>query len=175
MLIWVVIVPLRGIWIPLPARKPRFRRCSSVVDVYPLHHNALEPALPSSAFRQSFLATSIIEREQLPNDVRSTLAGVLSGDLRRQQLLFQAMIDTWPRLQKALIRCGLGRASRSQRATAYRTRSRLDPSKVRVSSKRSEPGGRDSNARTPSPTTPAPIMKCSSSTKPAARRSFQRT
>jgi phage gp29-like protein len=44
----------------------------------------------------------LIEREQLPTDVRSTLAGALTGDLRRQQLLFQAMIDTWPRLQKAL-------------------------------------------------------------------------
>ena len=44
----------------------------------------------------------LIEREQLPGDVRTTLAGALTGDLRRQQLLFQAMIDTWPRLQKAL-------------------------------------------------------------------------
>lgn len=44
----------------------------------------------------------LIEREQLPADVRYTLAGALSGDLRRQQLLFQAMVDTWPRLQKAL-------------------------------------------------------------------------
>lgn len=42
----------------------------------------------------------LIEREQLPGDVRDTLAGALSGDLRRQQLLFQAMLDTWPRLQK---------------------------------------------------------------------------
>ncbi|MEM9235200.1 MAG: DUF935 family protein [Verrucomicrobiota bacterium] len=44
----------------------------------------------------------LIEREQLPTDVRTTLAGSLTGDLQRQQLLFQAMIDTWPRLQKAL-------------------------------------------------------------------------
>ncbi len=44
----------------------------------------------------------LIEREQLPNDVRYTLAGALTGDLRRQQLLFQAMVDTWPRLQKCL-------------------------------------------------------------------------
>ena len=43
-----------------------------------------------------------IEREQLPADVRQTLAGALAGDLRLQQLLFQAMVDTWPRLQKAL-------------------------------------------------------------------------
>ena len=50
----------------------------------------------------------------------------------------------------------------SQRSTAYRTRSRLEPSKVRVSSRRSEPGGRTSNARTPSPTTPGPIMRWSS-------------
>lgn len=44
----------------------------------------------------------LIEREQLPGDVRDTLAGELTGDLRRQQLLFQAMLDTWPRLQKNL-------------------------------------------------------------------------
>jgi len=44
----------------------------------------------------------LIEREQLPSDVRDTLAGALMGDMRRQQLLFQAMIDTWPRLQKNL-------------------------------------------------------------------------
>ena len=44
----------------------------------------------------------LIEREQLPGDVRDTLAGALTGDIRRQQLLFQAMIDTWPRLQKNL-------------------------------------------------------------------------
>lgn len=44
----------------------------------------------------------LIQREQLPDDVRYTLAGALTGDLQRQQLLFQAMIDTWPRLQKAL-------------------------------------------------------------------------
>lgn len=44
----------------------------------------------------------LIEREQLPGDVRDTLVGALTGDIRRQQLLFQAMIDTWPRLQKNL-------------------------------------------------------------------------
>ena len=44
----------------------------------------------------------LFEREQLPGDVRQSLAGALTGDLRAQQLLFQAMIDTWPRLQKAL-------------------------------------------------------------------------
>ena len=35
----------------------------------------------------------LIERWQLPGDVRDTLAGVFSGDLRRQQWLFQAMLD----------------------------------------------------------------------------------
>ena len=40
----------------------------------------------------------LIEREQLPGDVRNTLAGALTGDIRRQQQLFQAMIDICPRL-----------------------------------------------------------------------------
>lgn len=44
----------------------------------------------------------LIECEQLPQDVRGTLSGALGGDLRRQQLLFQAMVDTWPRLQKCI-------------------------------------------------------------------------
>ena len=52
-------MPLSGTWIPIPARKHRFRRCSSVVGVYPLHRHALDPALPSSAFRQSLLAIDL--------------------------------------------------------------------------------------------------------------------
>ena len=42
------------------------------------------------------------EREQLPGDVRSTLAAALNGDLHLQHLLFTAMLDTWPKLQKAI-------------------------------------------------------------------------
>lgn len=42
------------------------------------------------------------EREQLPGDVKSTLAAALNGDLHLQSLLFTAMIDTWPKLQKNL-------------------------------------------------------------------------
>lgn len=40
------------------------------------------------------------EREQLPGDVKSTLAAALNGDLHLQSLLFSAMLDTWPKLQK---------------------------------------------------------------------------
>jgi phage gp29-like protein len=42
------------------------------------------------------------DREQLPGDVKSTLAAALNGDLHYQSMLFIAMIDSWPRLQKAL-------------------------------------------------------------------------
>jgi phage gp29-like protein/DNA topoisomerase IB len=42
------------------------------------------------------------EREQLPGDVKGTLASALNGDLHYQHLLFHAMIDSWPRLQKNL-------------------------------------------------------------------------
>lgn len=42
------------------------------------------------------------EREQLPGDVKSTLAAALNGDLYFQHLLFNAMLDTWPKLQKAI-------------------------------------------------------------------------
>ena len=59
----------------------------------------LDPIVAPKAKDRLF---ELIEREQLPGDVRDTLAGALMGDMRRQQLLFQAMIDTWPRLQKNL-------------------------------------------------------------------------
>lgn len=42
------------------------------------------------------------EREQLPSEVKSTLAAALAGDLHYQALLFSAMLDTWPKLQKAI-------------------------------------------------------------------------
>lgn len=42
------------------------------------------------------------EREQTPGDVRSTLASALNGDLHYQHQLFTAMLDTWPKLQKAI-------------------------------------------------------------------------
>lgn len=42
------------------------------------------------------------EREQLPGDVRSTLSAALNGDVHFQHLLFTAMLDTWPKLQKAI-------------------------------------------------------------------------
>lgn len=40
------------------------------------------------------------ERDQLPGEVKNTLAASLNGDLRLQSLLFDAMLDTWPKLQK---------------------------------------------------------------------------
>lgn len=42
------------------------------------------------------------EREQGPADVRSSLSGAMNGDIRLQHLLFSAMLDTWPKLQKAI-------------------------------------------------------------------------
>jgi phage gp29-like protein len=46
------------------------------------------------------------EREQLPGDVRATLAAALHGDLHLQSMLFNAMLDTWPKLQKAIEEIG---------------------------------------------------------------------
>lgn len=68
-----------------------------------------EPASPRSGWEGSInvpLARDrmleYFEREQLPGDVRSTLQAALNGDLHYQHLLFTAMIDTWPKLQKAI-------------------------------------------------------------------------
>lgn len=41
----------------------------------------------------------ILEREQLPSDVKSTLRNAINGSMLHQGLLFDAMLDTWPRLQ----------------------------------------------------------------------------
>ncbi|QJE95967.1 phage portal protein family protein [Luteolibacter luteus] len=61
----------------------------------PLSHSIVVPAA-----RERLL--EIFKREQLPREVGGTLEGSISGDLRLQQLLFYAMIDTWPFLSKAL-------------------------------------------------------------------------
>lgn len=70
----------------------------------------------------------LIEREQLPGDVRLTLAGALGGDLRRQ-LLFQAMIDTWPRLQKAIREVKLAAHKAPWRVVAWAPRARKPQSR----------------------------------------------
>ena len=44
----------------------------------------------------------MIEREQLPSDVKASLAGALTGDLHRQGMLFDSMIDSRSRLQTNL-------------------------------------------------------------------------
>jgi phage gp29-like protein len=47
-------------------------------------------------------ALDYFEREQLPSGVRETMASAWSGDLSLQSLMFNAMLDTWPRLQSAI-------------------------------------------------------------------------
>lgn len=75
--------------------------------------SALPPRRDSSA-RRSSLDTPIVahrpvdraldyfEREQLPAGVRETMASAWGGDLSLQSLMFNAMLDTWPRLQAAI-------------------------------------------------------------------------
>ena len=40
-----------------------------------------------------------MERERLPSDVNQIMASAINGDPRDQGLLFETMMDTWPRLQ----------------------------------------------------------------------------
>ena len=75
----------------------RFRKVEAKHNV-----QSIQPTAPVIQPKAQDRLYELIEREQLPGDVRDTLAGALTGDLPRQQLLFQAMIDTWPRLQKNL-------------------------------------------------------------------------
>jgi phage gp29-like protein len=42
------------------------------------------------------------ERDWVPAEVKNSVGSAIFGDLESQQRLFQAMIDTWPHLQKAL-------------------------------------------------------------------------
>lgn len=42
------------------------------------------------------------ERDQVPGDVRATLAAALNGDLHLFERLCNAMLDTWPKLQKGI-------------------------------------------------------------------------
>lgn len=41
----------------------------------------------------------IMDRERLPSDVNQIMANAIEGDLREQGVLFETMLDTWPRLQ----------------------------------------------------------------------------
>lgn len=66
-------------------------------------------AAPSEAWDSSINVSQakdrlweLFEREQGPADVRSSLSGAMNGDIRLQHLLFSAMLDTWPKLQKAI-------------------------------------------------------------------------
>jgi len=75
----------------------------------------------------------LIEREQLPADVRTTLASALQGDMRCQQIMFQAMMDTWPRLQKCI-----SEVQRAARKAPWRVKAwseRGDPSKPKEEKK----------------------------------------
>lgn len=42
----------------------------------------------------------VFQRFQMPEEVKGTLEGSIGGDLRLQTALFDAMLDTWPRLAK---------------------------------------------------------------------------
>ncbi|WP_341405416.1 phage portal protein family protein [Luteolibacter soli] len=64
----------------------------------------------------------IFERVQRPGEVASTLEGALTGQLWQQQMLFQAMVDTWPRLQKALREVKLAARKAPWRVEAYARR-----------------------------------------------------
>jgi phage gp29-like protein len=59
-------------------------------------------AAPIASPRAEDRTLDFFEREQLPTEVRSTMAGAWGGDIMLQLQLFNAMLDTWPRLQKAI-------------------------------------------------------------------------
>ena len=83
----------------LPPRRDQVVAASAVVlDAPPVPKSEWDSyAINVPRARDRML--EFFEREQLPGDVRSTLAAALNGDLHYQTLLFIAMIDSWPKLQ----------------------------------------------------------------------------
>lgn len=67
-------------------------------------------------------ALEMLERERMPSDVKHILSGAISGNIQSQQLLFQSMMDTWPRLQKNIREVGLDVASLPWDVEAYHRR-----------------------------------------------------
>lgn len=66
-------------------------------DSEPRQRMALdEPIIEQTADERML---EIMQRERLPGDVNQTMADAIDGDLRYQGLLFETMLDTWPRLQ----------------------------------------------------------------------------
>jgi len=74
----------------------------------------------------------LFNREELPGTVRENLAGALSGNLARQQLMFQAMIDTTPRLQKNLAEVADAVKGAKWQFTAKKMRGEEEPSKEAI-------------------------------------------
>ena len=75
----------------------------------------------------------LFQREQFPEDVRQTLAGAFNGDLSRMHLLFQAMVDTWPRLQK-----NIGEIKRQVRRAPWEIEAHLERGEEQASDQAKE-------------------------------------
>lgn len=70
---------------------------------------------------------ALISRTMTPATVESVLHNAINGDLRAQSLVFVAMMDTWPRLQKAISEVAREAAQAPYQVTAYARRND-DPS-----------------------------------------------
>lgn len=84
----------------LPPRRSELIQAAAAVDPLPAAGSDWGMSINVPLARDRML--EYFEREQLPGDVKSTLAAALNGDLHYQHLLFTAMLDTWPKLQKAI-------------------------------------------------------------------------
>jgi len=57
---------------------------------------------PSVELRSSDRMLDILDRDMEPQQARMILQGAIFGDLAQQRKVFNSMIDSWPRLQKAI-------------------------------------------------------------------------
>jgi hypothetical protein len=102
----------------LPPRRDHLQASSTLTA--PLGRSTLGDSIIVPEARDRL--QELVKRIQLPTEVNSTLDGSLDGDLRFQLLLFHAMIDTWPRLQKALREVKLAARNAPWTVTAWSRR-----------------------------------------------------
>ncbi|MGC4013426.1 MAG: DUF935 family protein [Luteolibacter sp.] len=88
--------------------------CRPVGSALPARRDSAVAAAATTPTRSGPLGSSIIvevardrlydfyERQMMPSDVKGILQATLSGDLTLWQRLYQAMLDSWPMLQKCL-------------------------------------------------------------------------
>ena len=84
----------------LPPRRDMIVAAADTLDVGLAKKRMDEISSPYRVPKSQDRRLEFFDRDQVPAHVRMTLASALGGDLHHQHLLFTALLDTWPKLQK---------------------------------------------------------------------------